>query len=71
MLRKIVVAALLYLASLSEASYAGPSVATGMQPATINSFHATGQGIEGHWTGSGGGGCTVTLHFAAVQIVNN
>ncbi|HET7095993.1 MAG TPA: hypothetical protein VFJ68_01295 [Casimicrobiaceae bacterium] len=54
-----------------QASCVGPNVATGMQPATINSFHSTGQGIEGHWTGGGGGGCTVTLHFAAVQIVNN
>ena len=31
----------------------------------------TGEGIEGHWTGNMGGGCTVSLHFAAVRNVNN
>jgi hypothetical protein len=38
---------------------------------TIDSLHPTGQGIEGHLTGSSGGGCTASLHFSAVQNVNN
>ena len=38
---------------------------------TIDGLHPTGQGIEGHWTGGAGGGCTASLHFAAVLDVNN
>jgi len=49
----------------------GPDIATGNSPATINSLHPTGQGVEGHWTGSVGGGCQASLHFSAVQNVNN
>jgi hypothetical protein len=42
------------------------------RPATIDSFHPTGQGIEGKITSPNfGGGCTGTLHFAAVKNVNN
>jgi hypothetical protein len=52
-------------------SCVGPGVTPGANPATVNSLHPTGQGIEGHLTGSAGGGCTVSLHFAAVQNVNN
>jgi hypothetical protein len=36
----------------------------------IDALHPTGQGIEGHLTGSSGGGCTASLHFAAVLNVN-
>jgi len=38
---------------------------------TIDSFHATGQGIEGHLTANIGQSCTASLHFAAVHNVNN
>jgi len=38
---------------------------------TIDSLHPTGQGIEGKLTGDVGGGCTASLHFAAVLTVNN
>lgn len=41
------------------------------RPATVDSFHPTGQGIEGRLTGNFGGGCSGTLHFAAVLNVNN
>jgi len=42
------------------------------RPATIDSLHPTGQGIEGKITSPNfGGGCTGTLHFAAVLNVNN
>jgi hypothetical protein len=54
-----------------QASCTGPGLNTGPQAATVNSFHPTGQGIEGHWTGSLGGGCGGSFHFAAVLTVNN
>jgi hypothetical protein len=54
-----------------QASCTGPELNTGPQPAVIDSLHKTGQGIEGHWTGSGGGGCNLTMRFAAVLKVNN
>ena len=41
------------------------------RPATIDSLHPTGQGIEGKLTGQLGAGCHGTLHFAAVLNVNN
>ena len=42
------------------------------RPATIDSFHPTGQGIEGKITSPNfGGGCTGSLHFSAVHNVNN
>jgi hypothetical protein len=42
------------------------------RPATIDSLHPTGQGIEGKITSPNfGGGCTGSLHFAAVKNVNN
>ncbi len=37
----------------------------------IDGLHPTGQGIEGHWTGDAGGGCTGSFHFAAVLDVND
>jgi hypothetical protein len=41
-------------------------------PMTIDSFHPTGQGIEGKISSTNfGGGCNGTLHFAAVLNVNN
>jgi hypothetical protein len=41
------------------------------RPATIDSLHPTGQGIEGKLSGpAGGGGCAVVLHFSAVKNVN-
>jgi hypothetical protein len=52
-------------------SCVGPGVGPGANPVTINSLHPTGQGIEGHLSGSAGDGCTVSLHFAAVKNVNN
>ena len=54
-----------------QASCTGAGINTGLQAATVNSFHPTGQGIEGHWTGSLGGGCGGSFHFAAVLTVNN
>ena len=43
----------------------------GTHAATIDGLHPTGQGIEGHFTGGTGGGCTGSLHFSAVRNVNN
>jgi hypothetical protein len=37
----------------------------------LESFHPTDQGIEGRFTGSYDGGCTGSLHFAAVLNVNH
>jgi hypothetical protein len=54
-----------------QSSCTGPDLSTGLNNARIDSFHPTGQGIEGHWKGSVGDGCTASLHFAAVQNVNN
>ena len=39
--------------------------------ATIDGLHPTGQGIEGYLSGTTGGGCQVSLHFAAVKDVDN
>ena len=41
------------------------------RPATIDSFHPTGQGVEGKLVGNFGGGCTGTIRFAAVFNTNN
>lgn len=49
-----------------EANCGGNAHAT-----TIDALHPTGQGIEGHWTGGTGGGCTGSLHFAGVLDVDN
>jgi hypothetical protein len=42
-----------------------------LHPGIIDGLHPTGQGIEGHFTGQTGGGCTGSLHFSAVLNVNN
>jgi hypothetical protein len=49
----------------------GPGQDNTPRQVTIDSFHPTGQGIEGKVTGDAGGGCTETLRFAAVLNVNN
>jgi hypothetical protein len=41
------------------------------RPVTIDSFHPTGQGIEGKLTTTTAGACTASLHFAALLNVNN
>lgn len=38
---------------------------------TIDSLHPTGQGIEGHVTGTSHNGCQNSIHFSAVLNVNN
>jgi hypothetical protein len=48
----------------------GPGQNGNPHPATIDSIHPTGQGIEGKLTASIGGGCNSSLHFAAVLNVN-
>ncbi len=53
-----------------QLSCTGPGASPG-GPVTIESFHPTGQGIEGRLTGSAGGGCVASLHFSAVHNVNN
>jgi len=54
-----------------QLSCTGPGQGGGASPVTIDSFHPTGQGIEGHLTGNAVNGCTASLHFSAVQNVNN
>ena len=44
----------------------GPAVDTRPAPATIDSYHPTGQGIEGRLSSTMGNGCTASLRFAAV-----
>lgn len=46
----------------------GPNAFPGNPLVTIDSFHPTGQGIEGKLSGNMVGGCTVVLHFAAVFL---
>jgi len=53
-----------------QSSCVGPGQDGALLPATIDALHPTGQGIEGHLT-IVGGGCTASLHFAAVLNVNN
>lgn len=40
-------------------------------PLTIDALHPTGQGIEGHVTGTSHNGCQNSIHFSAVLNVNN
>jgi hypothetical protein len=40
----------------------------GAVTATIDSFHPTGQGIEGRWTASTSNGCIESIHFSAVLL---
>jgi hypothetical protein len=61
----------LYQMANATASCTGPDTNTGPQPATVDSLHPTGQGIEGKWTGSVGSGCKAIFHFSAVLNVNN
>jgi hypothetical protein len=61
----------LYRISNGQLSCTGPGSPPGILAATIDSFHPTGQGIEGHLTSDVGGGCAASLHFAAVKNVNN
>ena len=54
------------LYQMPNASYSCPlSLATA---AIINSFHVTGQGIEGRWHANDGGNCTESAHFSAVDL---
>ena len=55
----------------AQMTCSGPGQSGNPHSVTINSLHPTGQGIEGHLTGQTGGGCTSSLHFAAVLNVNN
>jgi hypothetical protein len=48
----------------------GPGQDGSVRPLIIDSLHPTGQGIEGRITDIGGG-CTASLHFAAVKNVDN
>ena len=45
---------------------AGQGITPTPAPATIDSYHPTGQGIEGRLTTTMGDGCNLSLHFAAV-----
>ncbi len=49
----------------------GPGQDGVVRPATIDSLHPTGQGIEGRMTAVPANGCVASLHFAAVLNVNN
>lgn len=43
----------------------GPAFAPFTTTATVESFHPSGQGVEGHWAATGNG-CTEIVHFASV-----
>jgi hypothetical protein len=49
----------------------GPGQDGKPRAATIDSFHPTGQGIEGKITGDAGGGCSKIINFAAVLNHND
>jgi hypothetical protein len=51
----------------AQMTCAGPGANFGPIPITLQQLHPTGQGIEGHLTGTTGGGCMSSLHFAAVN----
>lgn len=55
----------------AQQSCTGPGQDGSPFAVTIDSLHATGQGIEGHLTATIGQSCTASLHFAAVHNVNN
>jgi hypothetical protein len=55
----------------AQITCSGPGQSGNPHSVTINSLHPTGQGIEGRLTGQTGGGCTASLHFAAVLNLNN
>jgi hypothetical protein len=44
----------------------GGGFSAGATTAAVESFHPSGQGIEGRWTAATGGGCNESIHFAAV-----
>jgi len=44
----------------------GPGTDPGFYAVTVEGLHPTGQGIEGRWTGTLGGGCSVSMHFTGV-----
>lgn len=56
----------LYRIADAQYSCTGPGATPGTYAVTIESLHPTGQGIEGRWAGTVGGGCQVSMHFAAV-----
>ncbi len=55
---------------MADAQYSCTAVVYSPVPvtATIDSFHPTGQGIEGRWTAVTGNGCTESIHFSAVLL---
>jgi hypothetical protein len=61
----------LYQMANAQVTVTRPGTSPSNFPATIDSFHPTGQGIEGRWTANSGGGCVLSFHFAAVLNVNN
>lgn len=56
----------LYQMANATIACTGPGQDGQPRPATVNSFHPTGQGIEGRLTTSFGAGCTTSIRFAAV-----
>ncbi len=56
----------LYKMANAQASCTGPGAAPGPFTDAVDSFHPTGQGIEGRWSGPQGGGCVLAMRFAAV-----
>jgi hypothetical protein len=59
------------MANVQTSCTGGPNGPSGVHSDTIDGFNITGEGIEGYWKGNAGGGCNVSLHFAAVLNVNN
>jgi len=58
----------IYQMANAQYSCTGVVFSPGPVTATIDSFHPTGQGIEGRWTASTADGCTESIHFSAVLL---
>jgi hypothetical protein len=54
----------------STAACTGPGLDGKARPTSTDSFHTTGQGIEGKISAQLGGGCVGSFHFLAVLNVN-
>ena len=63
----------LYQIPAASVTCTGPGQDGTARPASVESLHPTGQGIEGRLvaTNTLGGHCSASLHFAAVLNVNN
>jgi hypothetical protein len=56
----------LYQITNAQYNCTGSGFSPGAVAATVDAFHATGQGVEGRWTATTSDGCAQSIRFAAV-----